>query len=145
MPGLVRVAFVADILGVAPKTARAHLARAGCTPIRRPRLTAKDRDGPWYISVEDAVRLVDWLLPRVVNAAARGRALKRLRIEARLMGVSGQGIRYRGEGGTGSEAPPPNPPLDLAPRKFPPQPPTAPRDRSSNGAPGNSSRNRRES
>jgi len=105
LPGLVRVSFVATMLGVSPRTARSHLMRAGCTPIRRPRVTSKDRDGPWYVSVEDSVRLIDWLLPRVVQAAANRRARRRLAQEADLMGASGQCVTYK-TGGTGSEAGP---------------------------------------
>jgi hypothetical protein len=108
LPGLVRVAFVASLLGLDRRTCRDHLQRAGCQPIRRPRAAATDRDGPWYVSVEDSLRLIDWMLPRSVQVAANRRARQRLRMEARLTGSSGQLVRYREptrSGGTGEEEP----------------------------------------
>jgi hypothetical protein len=118
LPGLVRVSFLAAMLGIDRRTAREHLSRAGCQPLRRPRVSAKDRDGPWYVTVEDSVRLIDYMLPRALARLANSRARHRLRKEARIMGLSGMLQRYK-EGGTGVEAPPQEQTLLPHPPKSP--------------------------
>jgi len=112
LPGLVRVATVAKVLGVCPATARKHLRACQAQPIRRPRESAKSADGPWYVTLEDAVRLVDWLLPRLVASAANRRARRRLAEQSRLLGLSGQCVAYR----------PPAPPSEAPVAKPPPHP-----------------------
>lgn len=119
LPGLVRVSLVAQILGLDKRTVRGHLLLAGMTPIRRPQIGSVVRDGPWYVSVEGAVKLVDLLLPGVVDARARRRARDRLRVGAALTGGSGAMCRYREVGGTPLETPAPKPPLLPPPPKFP--------------------------
>ena len=117
LPGLVRVTAVAKVLGLDKRTVRAHLMTAGCTPIRRPRASAESADGPWYVTVEDAVRLVDWLLPRVVHRLANQRARRALGKEARLTGSSGPLVTYRGDG-TGSGDTPASTATPSPPTKF---------------------------
>lgn len=114
LPGLVRVATVARILGVNRVTVRAHLMRAGASLVRRPRVSAKDRDGPWYVTVEGALALIDHLLPAHLERKANRRARQALARDAALMGCSGQCVAYR-DGGTGSGEPRP----ESAPHTIP--------------------------
>lgn len=100
LPGLVRVTAVAKVLGIDRATARSAL---GSVCVRRPRESATSGEGPWYCTIEDAVGLVDLLLPKVLQRRANARARRRLEHDARLTGSSGPLVRYV-QGGTGAES-----------------------------------------
>ena len=85
--------------------------------IRVSRESAKPGKGLWYCTVEDAVGLLDRLLPKLVQRRANRRARERLAKDARLTGSSGPLVRYR-TGGTGSERPAPDSPPTSPPAKI---------------------------
>ena len=108
---LVRLSVVARLLGVSCHTARAWAAATGVTIIRSP-LAGRSTLGasPAYVSVPDAVAIIDRMLPRQVDRAANRRAHARLREQAARLTDSTRNLQHE-VGGTGSDAPPPKPAL----------------------------------
>ena len=113
--GLIRVTSVAKVLGVGRVTVLRWLRQMGREPVKCPVLGMADRNGtginqPLYVSMATAIRLVDLLLPSVVDRAVVARMRARLREQGRAQEGSSRGMRH-GIGGTGSGAPPSNLPL----------------------------------
>ena len=143
LPGLVRVTSVARTLGIAPATVQRWLRAAGVSPVRRPQVRPGSTctQGPWYVSIEGAVSLVDHILPREIERRANARARVKLKAEARLLATSGRDVRYvepdssHGPGGTGSGATTAQSAPTPSPAFFPLPAFSAPRDVASLVAP----------
>ena len=110
--GLVRVRGLARLLGIDRRTILAHLGPARADLVQlpvdgMPGRTGTGRNSPLYVSLDSAVRLVDHLLPGMVDRAVRRRLKAQLRRQAGDLERSSSGIRHR-IGGTGSGAPPSN-------------------------------------
>lgn len=101
LPGLVRVASVGRILGIPRATTRKAVQACGITTIRMPQLRSSPHSGPWYITHDDALRLLELLLPRALHARAHRRCRDGLAHEARLTATSGGAVRYHGADGVG--------------------------------------------
>jgi hypothetical protein len=113
--GLIRVTSVAKVLGVGRVTVLRWLRQMGREPVKCPVLGMQDRTGtginqPLYVSMATAIRLVDLLLPSMVDRAVAKRMRARLREHGRAQEESSKGVRH-GIGGTGSGAPTSNLPL----------------------------------
>jgi hypothetical protein len=103
--GLVRVSVVAALLGVSNSLCRRYLRNAGVQPARAP-LAGRARNGsPWYVSLEGAVRLIDYMLPRTIERLANQRARQHLGAAERELRRSTANLRHE-VGGTGSETTP---------------------------------------
>lgn len=111
--GLIRLTTVARLLGLDPDTCEVWLARLNYLPIRAPTVGLPDSGArsPRYVSREAALKLVDLLLPKVVDRAARRRAQRAVSEAVRDLEESTRNIRHAVGGGTGSGAPPSNPAL----------------------------------
>ena len=104
--GLIRVNSVAKVLGVGRVTVLRWLRKMGREPVKCPVLGMQDRAGtgvnqPLYVSMATATRLVDLLLPSVVDRVVAKRMRARLRERGRAQEESSRGVR-NGIGGTGS-------------------------------------------
>lgn len=118
LPGLIRVTTLARVLGVWRGTARAWCDDLRVPIIRRPQATAIRRNGPCYVTLEGATKVLDVMLPKVMDARARRRAREALAREAAVLGTSGPGITYRDGGGPPGKAPaqtsPSSPPTKIS-------------------------------
>ena len=110
--GLIRVATVARMLGVHPRTAARWLDIAGVHVAAQPVLGHGRIGGaaPLYVSLDGAVSLVDTLLPRKVERLASARLRQAAAREARKLEESTRNLQHA-VGGTGLEAPTPKQPL----------------------------------
>ena len=110
--GLIRLTAVSRLLGVGRVTALRWCAQAGIEPVKSPVVGMPGRTGtginqPLYVSLDGAVRLVDLMLPSVVDRRVAARTKRRMREKARDVERSTKGVRHQA-GGTGSGTPPSN-------------------------------------
>ena len=101
-------------LGVCRLTCERWLKAMGATPVQAP-VKRDDRPNatgtsPLYISMEAAVQLCDRMLPWVADKAVREQARRTIQRAARVLRESTRNVTHV-VGGTGSETPPPKPPL----------------------------------
>jgi hypothetical protein len=114
--GLIRCSALARMLGVHAKTVEDWCTRSGLTMTRRPvlglgRTSGSPGKSPWYLTTGQAATLIDLMLPKVVDRQANRRAREQARVEARRLEESTRNLHHESVGGTGSEAPKPNPAL----------------------------------
>jgi hypothetical protein len=112
LANLVRVTLLARMLGITGATARAWATKAGFELIRAPVAgRASLGASPCYVTTEQAVHLIDALLPRELDRRANARVRERVRVHARQLAESTRNMSHERVGGTGLETPPPKPAL----------------------------------
>lgn len=114
LAGVIRVSEVAHLLGVTTKTARKYVVEAGICPIQRPiagMLGVSGRTGamttvPWMVTLADAVRLLEYILPRKRWPREHKTARARLQRAERALKDSTRNLHHHGVGGTPSNGTP---------------------------------------
>lgn len=101
---LIRMTAVARVLGIAPRLSITWARKAGVEPFAAPvvRGAATPRigtgTGPLYVTMRDAVTLLQAILPKAVDARERERARAALRREAERTQASDGVVRQRAIG-----------------------------------------------
>jgi hypothetical protein len=92
---MIRLATVADLLGVARDTAARWAVAAGFPVLRHPVL-GRTGPSPRYLHINDAVALVDSTLGHALDLAERRRLVERMRRESRALAHSTRNMPHQG-------------------------------------------------